>query len=562
MIWKVSEVSDSIIEEKSKEWETSKILTKLLLNKKILEKEEVEKFINSDMSLLRDPFDFEKMEEAVEKIIDKRNKKQKVYIYGDYDVDGISAASFLVKVFREIGIDTGYYIPSRMEETYGFDKKSADYIKRRNGRLVITVDTGANSIEDIRYAKSIGIDLIVTDHHKSIKEKFDEEYVMINPKLSENYKFKYLSGAGVALKLAQALLKKLGKSEGILYKYLDIVMIGTVADVVPMIDENRIIISNGLKVLKDTNVKGLTYLLKYLKFQNKNITTTDVSYFISPLINSLGRIGVSKVGADFFIEDDEFKIYNIIEEMKKMNKIRRKLEKKIYDEALEFLEKRDKSKELEYIFLSSKEWHPGVIGVVSSRLSIKYEVPVVLVATSKGVGKASCRSVAGINIFNIFTKIKDKLIRYGGHDLAAGFIAKADELHNIERLFSEEVKKIDKEKEDKIINVDMELPITSIDEGLINDMKSLSPYGLENLQPLFVDKDIKIKWIEKFGVEDRHFNGMLEKDGKDFSFIAFNLSNEIKKIDLGKKVDIVYYPEKINIKGKDRYNIRIKSIKQ
>ncbi len=506
MIWKVSEVSDSIIEEKSKEWETSKILTKLLLNKKILEKEEVEKFINSDMSLLRDPFDFEKMEEAVEKIIDKRNKKQKVYIYGDYDVDGISAASFLVKVFREIGIDTGYYIPSRMEETYGFDKKSADYIKRRNGRLVITVDTGANSIEDIRYAKSIGIDLIVTDHHKSIKEKFDEEYVMINPKLSENYKFKYLSGAGVALKLAQALLKKLGKSEDILYKYLDIVMIGTVADVVPMIDENRIIIrvalklaqallkklgksedilykyldivmigtvadvvpmidenriiiSNGLKVLKDTNVKGLTYLLKYLKFQNKNIlkvlkdtnvkgltyllkylkfqnkniTTTDVSYFISPLINSLGRIGVSKVGADFFIEDDEFKIYNIIEEMKKMNKIRRKLEKKIYDEALEFLEKRDKSKELEYIFLSSKEWHPGVIGVVSSRLSIKYEVPVVLVATSKGVGKASCRSVAGINIFNIFTKIKDRLIRYGGHDLAAGFIAKADELHNIER---------------------------------------------------------------------------------------------------------------------------------
>ena len=562
MIWKNNNIPENIVAEKADAWKTSKILTRLLLNKNLVEKKDVERFINPCLEQLRNPFDFERMKEAVEKIIKLREKKQRIYIYGDYDVDGISAASFLVKVFREIGIDTGYYIPSRMEETYGFDKKSADYIKRRNGRLVITVDTGANSIEDIRYAKSIGIDLIVTDHHKSIKEKFDEEYVMINPKLSENYKFKYLSGAGVALKLAQALLKKLGKSEDILYKYLDIVMIGTVADVVPMIDENRIIISNGLKVLKDTNVKGLTYLLKYLKFQNKNITTTDVSYFISPLINSLGRIGVSKVGADFFIEDDEFKIYNIIEEMKKMNKIRRKLEKKIYDEALEFLEKRDKSKELEYIFLSSKEWHPGVIGVVSSRLSIKYEVPVVLVATSKGVGKASCRSVAGINIFNIFTKIKDKLIRYGGHDLAAGFIAKADELHNIERLFSEEVKKIDKEKEDKIINVDMELPITSIDEELINDMKSLSPYGLENLQPLFVDKDIKIKWIEKFGVEDRHFNGMLEKDGKDFSFIAFNLSNEIKKIDLGKKVDIVYYPEKINIKGKDRYNIRIKSIKQ
>lgn len=562
MIWKVSEVSDSIIEEKSKEWKTSKILTRLLLNKNIFKKEEVEKFINSGMTLLRNPFDFEKMEEAVEKIIDKRKNKQKVYIYGDYDVDGISAASFLVKVFREIGIDTGYYIPSRMEETYGFDKKAADYIKKRNGRLVITVDTGANSIEDIRYARSIGVDIIVTDHHKSIKEKGDEEYIMINPKLSENYKFKYLSGAGVALKLAQALLKKLGKSEDILYKYLDIVMIGTVADVVPMIDENRIIISNGLKVLKDTNVKGLTYLLKYLKFQNKNITTTDVSYFISPLINSLGRIGVSKVGADFFIEDDEFKIYNIIEEMKKMNKIRRKLEKKIYDEAFEVIEKKSKEEELKYIFLSSEEWHPGVIGVVSSRLSIKYEIPVVLVATNNGVGKASCRSVAGINIFNIFTKIKEKLVRYGGHDLAAGFIARVEDLPEIERLFSQEVEIIDKEKEEKIIDVDMELSVTSINEELINDMKKLSPYGLENLQPLFLDKNIRIKWIEKFGVEDRHFNGMLEKDGKEFSFIAFNLSNEATKIDFDKYVEIVYYPEKINVKGKDRYNIRIKSIRQ
>ncbi|MCI6152782.1 single-stranded-DNA-specific exonuclease RecJ [Fusobacterium perfoetens] len=562
MIWKLSEVSDSIIEEKSKEWKTSKILTKLLLNKKISEKNEVEKFIDSSMSLLRNPFDFEKMEEAVEKIIEKKNRNEKVYIYGDYDVDGISAASFLVRVFREVGIDTGYYIPSRMEETYGFDKKTADYMRKRDGRLVITVDTGANSIEDIRYAKSIGIDIIVTDHHKSVKDKFDEEYIMINPKLSENYKFKYLSGAGVALKLAQALLIKLGKSEDILYKYLDIVMIGTVADVVPMIDENRIIISNGLRILKNTKVKGLIYLLKYLKFQNKNITTTDVSYFISPLINSLGRIGVSKVGADFFIEEDEFKIYNIIEEMKKMNKIRRKLEKKIYDEAIEFLKQKSDYKNLKYIFLTSEEWHPGVIGVVSSRLSIKYRLPVILIATGNGVGKASCRSVAGINIFNIFTKIKEKLVRYGGHDLAAGFIARTEDLPEIEEMFSKEIEKIDKEKEEKIIEVDMKLSVTSIDEELIQDMKKLSPYGLENLQPLFLDENIKIKWIEKFGVEDRHFNGMLEKEGKEFSFIAFNLSNEIENIDLNKKVKIVYYPEKINIKGKDRYNIRVKSIKQ
>ena len=258
MIWKNNNIPENIVAEKADAWKTSKILTRLLLNKNLVEKKDVERFINPCLEQLRNPFDFERMEEAVEKIIKLREKKQRIYIYGDYDVDGITAASFLVLVMREIGIDTRYYIPSRMEENYGLDKKTIDFINERDGKMVITVDTGANSIEDIRYAQGLGIEVIVTDHHKSTKEKFDEEYILINPKLSENYKFKYLSGAGVALKLAQGIYRKLKISEEKLYKYLDIVMIGTVADVVPMIDENRVIISKGLQVLKETKVKGDT----------------------------------------------------------------------------------------------------------------------------------------------------------------------------------------------------------------------------------------------------------------------------------------------------------------
>ena len=561
MMWKNNNISDTIVAEKADAWKTSKILTRLLLNKKLIEKKDVERFINPSLDQLRNPFDFEKMEEAVDKIIKLKEKNQKIYIYGDYDVDGITAASFLVLVFREIGIDTRYYIPSRMEENYGLDKKTIDFINERNGKMVITVDTGANSIEDIRYAQNLGIEIIVTDHHKSTKEKSDEEYILINPKLSENYKFKYLSGAGVALKLAQGVYQKLGISEKKLYEYLDIIMIGTVADVVPMIDENRVIISKGLQVLKETKVKGLVYLIRYLKFQNKNINTTDVSYFISPLINSLGRIGVSKIGADFFIEEDDFKIYNIIEEMKKTNKIRRKFEKKIYDDAIEIIEKKYKEKDLSYIFLASKNWHPGVIGVVSSRLSIKYRVPVILVAIKNGVGKASCRSNNGVNIFNILKKIENKLVRFGGHDLAAGFIAEIEKLEEIEEKFAEEIEELKTIREEKVIEIDLELSIDEIDEELLEDIKLLSPYGLENQQPLFMDRGIYIKNIEKFGVEDRHFNGIIEKNKKEYPFIAFNLSNEIENKNMKDKFDIVYYPEKINIKGKDRYGIRIKSIK-
>ena len=561
MIWKNNNIPENIVAEKADAWKTSKILTRLLLNKKLTEKKDVERFINPCLDQLRNPFDFEKMEEAVDKIIKLKEKNQRIYIYGDYDVDGITAASFLVLVFREIGIDTRYYIPSRMEENYGLDKKTIDFIDERKGKMVITVDTGANSIEDIRYAKSLGIEVIVTDHHKSTKEKSDEEYILINPKLSENYKFKYLSGAGVALKLAQGVYRKLNISEEKLYKYLDIVMIGTVADVVPMIDENRVIISKGLQVLKETKVKGLIYLIKYLKFQNKNINTTDVSYFISPLINSLGRIGVSKIGADFFIEEDDFKIYNIIEEMKKTNKIRRKLEKKIYDEAIELIEKKDNFKNLSYIFLTSKNWHPGVIGVVSSRLSIKFGVPVILVAIKNGVGKASCRSNNGVNIFNIFKDMESKLVRFGGHDLAAGFIAEVGKLKEIENEFSKEIEKLKTEREEKILEVDLELSIDDINEDILEDIKILSPYGLENQQPLFMDKGVYIKNVEKFGVEDRHFNGIIGKNKKEYPFIAFNLSNEIDYKNPKEKFDIVYYPEKINIKGKERYSIKIKSIK-
>ena len=561
MIWKNNNIPENIVAEKADAWKTSKILTRLLLNKKLTEKKDVERFINPCLDQLRNPFDFEKMEEAVDKIIKLKEKNQRIYIYGDYDVDGITAASFLVLVFREIGIDTRYYIPSRMEENYGLDKKTIDFIDERKGKMVITVDTGANSIEDIRYAKSLGIEVIVTDHHKSTKEKSDEEYILINPKLSENYKFKYLSGAGVALKLAQGVYRKLNISEEKLYKYLDIVMIGTVADVVPMIDENRVIISKGLQVLKETKVKGLIYLIKYLKFQNKNINTTDVSYFISPLINSLGRIGVSKIGADFFIEEDDFKIYNIIEEMKKTNKIRRKLEKKIYDEAIELIEKKDNFKNLSYIFLTSKNWHPGVIGVVSSRLSIKFGVPVILVAIKNGVGKASCRSNNGVNIFNIFKDMESKLVRFGGHDLAAGFIAEVGKLKEIENEFSKEIEKLKTEREEKILEVDLELSIDDINEDILEDIKILSPYGLENQQPLFMDKGVYIKNVEKFGVEDRHFNGIIGKNKKEYPFIAFNLSNEIDYKNPKEKFDIVYYTEKINIKGKERYSIKIKSIK-
>ena len=561
MRWEFSGLDNDLVDKKVREWKFTENLTRLLLNRGVDTKEKIEEFIEPHVEKFRDPFEFERMDTVVEKILNLKEKGKKLYIYGDYDVDGITAAAFLVHAFRAIGIDVEYYIPNRMEEGYGLDKKAIDYIDQRGGKLIITVDTGVNSVEEVEYAKGIGIDVVITDHHKIVKEEGDEKLLIINPKLSDRYTFKFLAGAGVALKVAQAVYKKLGIPLEKLYEYIDIVMIGTVADVVPMVDENRIIIKKGLEVIKNTKVKGLTYLMRYLKLQNKDITTTDVSFFISPLLNSLGRIGVSKVGADFFTVEDDFEIYNIIEEMKKSNKKRRELERSIFSEIDAEIQNNE-DKDFKYLFLKSERWHPGVIGVVSSRLAMKYNVPVVLIALRDGIGKASCRSIKGINVFNMLREMGDRLLRFGGHDLAAGFIAETEMLDEIEEKLKVSINETGKEKEEKVLKIDGKFPIENIDDSLLEDLNSISPYGLGNEHPLFIDEALSFENLKKFGVENRHFKTFIRKGGKRYSAVAFDLAHKIDEFGYAlQKFDVVYHPEKVYYRGEEILQIRIKDFR-
>ena len=543
-------------------------LIKELLEKRGHEsRNQIEKFINPDYSDFRNPFDFENMEAIVNKIIFARENKEKIFIYGDYDVDGITGTAFLTKFFNEIGIIADCYIPSRKETDYGVSKKSIDYFHKKQGKFVITVDTGYNTIEDVRYAKSLGIEIIVTDHHKTVKEKFDDEILYLNPKLSKTYKFQYLSGAGVAFKLAQGICMSLGLDMEIIYKYLDIVMIGTIADVVPMIDENRLIIKKGLKIIKNTKVKGLSYLLNYLRLNKKTLTTTDVSYYISPLINSLGRVGISRMGADFFLKDDDFDLYNIIEEMKEQNKQRRALEKYIFDDAMRKIKNlKIPLDKLSVIFLSSSKWHPGVIGVVSSRLTIKFNIPVVLVAIEGDYGKASCRSVGDISIFNLLSDVKNLLERYGGHDLAAGFVIHKENISKVREYFIKAIPKMkveyNKSKKDYEKNFDFELPIEDLGDKTFEFMEKMGPFGSNNPHPLFFDRNLKLDEIKRFGVDFRHFNGIIYKDNVSYNAVGFELAEKIASDYMNKAYNIVYYPEKIILNDEEVTQIILKSIKE
>ena len=552
-----------MLDEKS----TEELIKDLLEKRGQESQHQIEKFMNPEYKDFKNPFDFENMEKIVNRIILARENKEKIFIYGDYDVDGISGTAFLTRFFNEIGIDTNYYIPSRNETDYGVSKKSIDYFHKRQGKLVITVDTGYNTIEDVRYAKSLGMEVIVTDHHKTVKEKFDDEILYLNPKLSKTYKFQYLSGAGVAFKLAQGLCMSLGLDMGIIYKYLDIVMIGTIADVVPMIDENRLIIKKGLKIIKNTKVKGLSYLLNYLRLNKKTLTTTDVSYYISPLINSLGRVGISRMGADFFLKEDEFDLYNIIEEMKEQNRQRRTLEKHIYDDAMRKIKNlKLPLDKLSVIFLSSSKWHPGVIGVVSSRLTIKFNVPVILVAIDGDYGKASCRSVGNISIFNLLSNVKHLLERYGGHDLAAGFVVHKEKLNELREYFIRTIPRLKEEdnkaKKDYGKSFDFELSVKDLGEKAFDFMEKMGPFGSNNPHPLFFDSDLKLDNIKRFGVDFRHFNGIIYKDNVSYNAVGFELADEIKEDYINKTYNIVYYPEKIILNNEEVTQIILKSIKE
>jgi single-stranded-DNA-specific exonuclease recJ len=536
--WKLKNYNSNYLISKSKEFQESKLITKLLLNRGITTPEKVEEFLNPSEKDLYSPFLFEEMREVVDRILRAKNNREKVVIYGDYDVDGISGTAYLVIILRKLGMDVDYYIPNRAHEGVGINKSLIRYLKKRNAKLFITVDITINDRNEIKLLRDNNIDVIITDHHRQIEDISDLGVLMVNPKVG-NYPNKNLSGSGVAFKLADAIYEVIGADKKILYDYIDIVMIGTVADVVPMTDENRFIIKKGLSNLKETKIKGLKYIINYLRMNPQNITASDIGFYIAPIFNALGRVDNSKMVVNFFIQEDDEKLYSIIEEMKRANRMRRYFELEIYDEIERKIQKLNNPK---YIFMKSRKWHSGVIGVVCSRISIKYNIPVILVSIKNGFGKASCRSIEGLNIFNILNDVSDKLERFGGHDLAAGFLVSEKHLNQIERYLKHRLLNANKKNVEKVLDVDSKLSIEGMNKNKLLDINRLSPFGLDNQEPNFIDNNISFISFTKFGINNRHFKGFVRKNDRIISVIGYNLGHKLKSRNMTKKYSIVYTP--------------------
>ena len=414
--WRLKESDEKRTEEISKKFNLDSLTSSLIANKNLKDKE-IEVFLKPARVNFHDPFLMPDMEKAVDRILKAISDKEKILIYGDYDADGITSTTILKRFFNDRGIDIGTYIPNRLDEGYGLNEEAIASIKKDGYKLIITVDTGITANAEIDMANEAGLEVIVTDHHEP-GEEIPKAIAVVDCKRKDSkYPFSQLAGCGVAFKLASALAKKLDLSEDEALKYLDLACVGTISDIVPLEDENRVIAKLGLLLLKQTRNPGLRELIKNIGF--KDISSETVSFGIAPRINACGRMGHQEIALNLFTTNDPIEAREYAASLEEYNRERQTVEKKIYEEALAILEK-ENIDDKACIVLGNDGWHNGVIGIVSSKITDKYYKPSLLVCFDGKTGKGSGRSIPGFDLHEALMKCSKNLTAFGGHSMAVG----------------------------------------------------------------------------------------------------------------------------------------------
>lgn len=536
----------------------------ILQNRDINSKEEIDEFINSRLENISSPFLLEDMGISVKRILEAKEKKESVWIYGDYDVDGITATSLCVLAFLEIGIDVKYYIPLR-DEGYGLNKEAMDYIKNQGGNLIITVDCGISAHNEIEYANSIGLEIIVTDHHE-INNGIPSCIGVINPKRKENrLKFKYLAGVGTAFMLVFAIFQKLGIGERA-YSYLDIVSIGTVADIVPLVEENRIFTKFGMEQLRNSKVLGLNMLIKKIfeDYKTRDFSTYDIGFIIAPIFNAAGRLEDAKQAVELFLEDNHVRCNEIIDNLLKNNSIRKEIQEEIFENAVEIIEKEELYKD-GIIIVAKENFHHGVIGIVASKILDKYYKPTIImeIKQKEGIATASCRSIEGFNIVEAIDEFSELLEKYGGHSGAAGFSIKIENIAEFSKKINEyAVKKIEASTLIKPIKIDGELPIYKISYDFLNRISKLEPFGFGNPSPIFSLLECQLTEIKLIGKDRNHLMLSIKKEEITIkNCVWFGQGELYEKLRNATKIDVAFKLKLETFMDRYQYKIYVEDIK-
>lgn len=563
-IWKIKDQPD----EKSvlalaDSLNISNVLATVLLLRKVTNFYEAKTYFRPDIETLYDPFLMDGMQQATDRVIDAITNNQKIVVYGDYDVDGTSSAALMYLFLKELGADVEVHIPNRLTDGYGLSKESIDYLAEKKTDLMITVDCGITAVEEIAYATELNIDTIVCDHHKP-KDKIPEAVAVLDPiKPGCDYPFKYLSGAGVAFKLARAVADRVGRKDLVL-QYLDLVALAAAADIVSLTDENRILVRKGMELINSNPRPGVLALIKSAKKEPGTLTAGQVVFTIAPRINAVGRMGDAMRAVDLLVAENDAEAKVLAQVLEDENYERRKIDEVTFSHAMELIDKEiDLDNELG-IVLHDENWHPGVIGIVASRVVEKYYRPAVMLSTIDGVAKGSARSVTGFNIYKALEQCEDLLLQFGGHEAAAGVALELDNLSEFRKRFNVILRETMNGKSfSSEIKIDTKISLSDITPKFVRILDQFAPFGPGNMRPVFMAENVQLANYPRV-VGKNHLLTTLRQNGSDkvFDTIGFNLGNFVYTIDKDKDLlDIVFTIETVTKNGATYPQIRLKDIK-
>lgn len=544
--------------------ELDKDTLNILYNRGITEKDDIERFLSSSLESIGSPFSLKDVEQTVKKLLEIKKSNGTVWIYGDYDVDGITSTSLCYLALTEIGIDTRYYIPLR-DEGYGLNNDALTYIKEQGADLVITVDCGISSIEEIDHANSIGLDVVITDHHE-INGELPKAFSVINPKRQDNeFDYPYLAGVGTAFMLILGLYETLGMREET-YKYLDIVAIGTIADIVPLRRENRVFAKHGLKVLESSHHTGLRVLLKalYPDTPNKTYNTYDVGFIIAPVFNAAGRLEDAKMGVQLMITDSRKEALELSAKLISQNSERKEIQASILEKVEDTIEI-NKLDEANIIVAAGDDFHHGVIGIVASKIVDRYYKPTVImeIKREEGVAVASCRSIENYNLIEGLNSMKELFVKYGGHAGAAGFSIPIENISEFTKRMDEHVgSSLHDSDFQKPIKIDKEILPHRVSYEFLEAINKLEPFGFGNATPVFTMKNCLFKDLRLIGKDKNHMMLTLLKDGNEMrNAVWFSSGHCFEDLVNLREVDIAFKLKREVYKDRFMHKIYIEDVR-
>jgi single-stranded-DNA-specific exonuclease len=567
-IWNLKKQGDqNEVKHLSAALNVNMVIARLLVQRGIKTFNEARSFFRPRLSDLHDPFLMKDMEKAVERLENAISKKEKVLVYGDYDVDGTTSVAMMYTFLKSRFDEIEYYIPDRYSEGYGISPQSIDYAETNNFSLIIALDCGIKAVAKIADAKERGVDFIICDHHNP-DDEVPPAVAVLDPKQPDcPYPYKELSGCGVGFKFLQAYCQKNNLELEEIYDLLDMLVVSIASDIVPLTGENRVLSYYGLKKLNSNPGIGLQTIINFAGLNGNQITVSDIVFKIGPRLNASGRIEHGKKSVQILVSNDEDKSDLLGEEIDSFNEIRKTLDRDITQEALDMIENSEEMKDMNSTVLYNRDWHKGVVGIVASRVTEQFYRPTIILTESNGLATGSARSVRDFDLYEAIGQCSDLLESYGGHMYAAGLTMRIENIPEFRRRFEEIVtNQITDMQQTQTIEVDAKIPLSEITPRFYRILKQFAPFGPHNMTPVFVTEDVFDAGTSRLvGKNEEHLKlDLVEPDINSgiFAGIAFNQSDKFNLITSGLPFDVCYSITENEYRGKTNLQLYIRDIKK